>query len=109
VSASDRSWRTRPRGQGGCPAKTPLRNPAQELGIDIADGEVHLGELPHGLIALLPVNGDIPDDSPVFRDEFFAHHEHSTASASGVAHPSPVRFDHLKREFWGVGERDITV
>ena len=76
-----------------------------DLALDAADGEVHLGEPPSGVVRLLAVDGDVaarlaavPVAGGVRADELHRLHEHPRRAAAGVVDPSPPRFQHLDQE-----------
>src|SRR5690606_33935543 len=69
-----------------------------EVVVDAPDGEVHLGELPGGRVALLPVDGNLIELAAVGRDEFLALDEHAAAAAAGVIDAAAVGFEHLAPE-----------
>src|SRR5690606_30090379 len=48
-----------------------------DIGVDAAHGEVHFGQAPSGVVALLAVDGDVADAPAVFQHELFALHEHA--------------------------------
>lgn len=86
--------------------KRSLRIPADKLRVDIADREIHLGELPGGLIGLLPVDSDVFDITLMLLDKFFAHDKHTTGPTSWIVDSALVGLDHLDHElddrFWCV-------
>ena len=65
------------------------------LRVDAADGEVHLGQPPRGVIRFLPVNGDVANLAAVGLDELLAAHEHPARAAAGVVHTALIRREHL--------------
>ena len=75
-----------------------------DLGIDTADGEVHLGQTPGRLVRFLAVDRDVTELPAVSFDEFLAADEHATRSAAGVARaaltvraPQPARAPRRRR------------
>ena len=48
----------------------------RDLRVDAADGEVHLGQSPGGVVGLLPVDRDVAELAAVGLDELLAAHEH---------------------------------
>jgi len=80
--------------------------------VDPADGEVHFGEAPGGLVGLLTVDGDhvgrVNRDTVavafllivvlVGLDELLALHEHTARPAAGVEDPAFIGFEHLHEE-----------
>ena len=67
--------------------------------VDGANGEIHLGEPPCGLIAFLPEDGQVPDASLMFPHELFTLHEHAAAAAAGVHDAAPEGFEHGDKQF----------
>src|SRR6266702_1164446 len=70
-----------------------------KIGFNSSDGEVHLGQLPFGVIGFLAINRDVSNAAPVLPNEFFALHEHSGGATTGVIHAALVRLDHLNEQF----------
>ena len=66
-----------------------------DVGVDAAHGQVHLGQAPGGVVALLAVDGDVADAPAVFEHELFALHEHAATAAAGVVDAALVGFEHL--------------
>jgi len=75
------------------------------LGIDAADGEVHLGQAPGGVIRFLAVNGDVPEPAGVHLDEPLTLHKHAPRAAAGIVDPSFVRREHLYQDAHDVSRR----
>jgi len=48
-----------------------------DLAVDAADGQVHLGQAPGGIVGFLPIDGDVADGAGVGLDELFAGDEHA--------------------------------
>ena len=48
-----------------------------DVGVDAAHGEVHLGQPPRRVVALLPVDRDVADPAAVALDELLGLHEHA--------------------------------
>jgi hypothetical protein len=65
------------------------------VGVDAAHGEVHLGQAPGGVVALLTVDGDVADAPAVFQHELFRLHKHAAGAAAGVVDATLVGFEHL--------------
>src|ERR1019366_7300868 len=59
-----------------------------DVGVDAANGQVHLGEPPGGVVALLTVDGDVADTAAVRLDEAFGLDKHAAGAATGVIDPS---------------------
>jgi hypothetical protein len=69
-----------------------------EVGVDAADGEVHLGQLPGGVVGLLAIDGDVVLPSAVGEDEPLGGDEHAAGAAAGVEDASAEGLDHLDQE-----------
>jgi hypothetical protein len=67
----------------------------RDLRVDAADGEVHLGEAPGGVVGLLAVDRDVAELAGVGLDELLALHEHAARAAAGVVDAALVRGEHL--------------
>ncbi len=78
-------------------------------GVDAADGEVHAGEPPGGVVRFLAVDRDVGPCSlgglaavAVARcmgtDELHRLHEHARGAAAGVVHPAAVGLKHLDQQ-----------
>src|SRR5690606_4670569 len=67
------------------------------IGVDAAHGEVHLGQTPGGVVALLAVDGDIADTPAMLQHEFLALHEHAAAAAAGVVDAALIGLEHLNQ------------
>src|SRR5690625_4587303 len=68
-----------------------------DIGVDAAHGEVHFGQAPGGVVALLSVDGDVADAPAVFQHECFALHEHADAAAAVVVDTAPIVLEHLNQ------------
>jgi hypothetical protein len=66
----------------------------RDLRVDAADGEVHLGEPPGGVVGLLAVDGDVAELAGVGLDELLALHEHAARAAARVVDAALVRREH---------------
>ena len=66
-----------------------------DLRVDAADGEVHLGQPPGGVVGLLAVDGDVAELAAVGLDELLALHEHAARAAAGVVDAALVGREHL--------------
>jgi hypothetical protein len=66
-----------------------------DLRIDAADGEVHLGEAPGGVVGFLAVDGDVAELAAVGLNELLARDEHATRTAAGVVDAALVGCEHL--------------
>ena len=66
--------------------------------VDAAHREVHLGEPPGCVVALLPVNGDVADTPAMLFDELLGLHEHAAGAAAGVIDAALVGFQHLYKQ-----------
>ena len=66
-----------------------------DLGVDAADGEVHLGEAPGRVVGLLAVDADVADAAAVRLDELLALDEHAARAAARVVDAALVRREHL--------------
>ena len=69
-----------------------------EVGINAANGKIHLGKAPGGRVRLLPVYGDVAQAAAVGDGELLGLHEHAAGTATGVIHTPLVRLDHLNQE-----------
>jgi len=65
-----------------------------DLGVDAADGEVHLGKAPSGVVGLLAVDGDVADLAAVRLDELLTADEHAARAAAGVIDAAFVWCEH---------------
>ena len=66
-----------------------------DLRVDAADGEVHLGQPPGGVVGLLAVDGDVAELAAVGLDELLAADEHAARAAAGVVDAALVGREHL--------------
>ena len=66
-----------------------------DVGVDAAHGEVHLGQPPGGVVALLAVDGDVADAAAVALHERLGLHEHAARAAARVIDAALVRFQHF--------------
>ena len=66
-----------------------------EVGLDAAEGEVHLGQLPGGVGELLAVDGDVGALAAVGLHELGGLHEHAAGAAGGVVDAAVVGLEHL--------------
>ena len=70
-----------------------------EVGLDAADGEVHLAQPPGRVVRLLPVDGDVADACRRGASTNFSDlHEHAARAAAGVVDAALVRLDHLDQQ-----------
>ena len=76
-----------------------------DLGVDAANGEVHLGQPPGGVVRLLPVDRDVADAAAVRLDELLALHEHAARAAAGVVDAAAIGRQHLDQHAHHVGRR----
>src|SRR5690554_567587 len=65
------------------------------IGVDAAHGEVHLGQAPGGVVALLAVDGDVADATAMLQHELLALHEHAATAAAGIVDAALVGLEHL--------------
>ena len=77
----------------------------RDLGVDAADGEVHLGQAPGGVVRLLAVDRDVADLAGVGLDELLALHEHAARAAAGVVDAALVGREHLDQHAHHVRRR----
>ncbi len=68
-----------------------------DLRVDAADGEVHLGQAPGGVVGLMAVDGDVAELAAVGLDELFAADEHAARAAAGVVDAALVGREHLNQ------------
>lgn len=66
-----------------------------DLAVDPADGQVHLGEAPRGVVELLAVDANRRADAAavvrsVGLDELYGLHEHARRAAARVIHATAV-------------------
>ncbi len=66
-----------------------------DLRVDAADGEVHLGQAPGGVVGFLAVDGDVSQLAAVGLDELLAADEHAARAAAGVVDAALVGGEHL--------------
>jgi len=66
--------------------------------VDPADGQVHLGEPPSGVVELLAVDADITDPPAVGTDELLGLYKHAGGAAARVVDPPSVGSEHLHQE-----------
>ena len=66
-----------------------------DVGPDPADGQVHVGQAPGGVVGLLAVDADVAQAAPVLLDEALAAHEHAARTAAGVVDAAPIGRQHL--------------
>ena len=70
-------------------------SPSGDVGADAADGEVHVGQAPGGVVGLLAVDADVAEAAAVLLDELLAADEHAARAAAGVVDAALVRRQHL--------------
>ncbi len=77
-----------------------------DLTLDAADGQVHLGQPPGGVVRLLAVNRDVGTSAAavavagrVGTDELDRLHEHAAGAAAGVVDAAAVGLEHLDQQF----------
>ena len=69
-----------------------------EVGLDAADGEVHVCQPPGGGVGLLAEDGDVGLLAAVRLDELLGLHEHAARAAAGVIDAPVVGFEHLDEQ-----------
>ena len=69
-----------------------------QVGVDAANGQIHLGQPPGGGVGLLTVDGDVANLPAVGFHELFGLHEHAARAAAGVVHAALVGLDHLDQQ-----------
>ncbi len=69
-----------------------------DVGVDAADGQVHLGQAPGGGVGFLAENRDVADSTAVGFDEFLALDEHAARTAAGVVDAAFVWREHLHQQ-----------
>ena len=69
-----------------------------KVGINAANGKVHLGQPPCGVIGFLTINGDVSDSSTVFFDKLFRLDEHATRATAGVIDTAFVWREHFDQQ-----------
>ena len=69
-----------------------------EVGVDAADGEVHLRQPPGGGDELLAVDRDVVALAAVGGDELGRLHEHAARAAARVVDAALVRLQHLDEQ-----------
>ena len=73
--------------------------------IDAPNRQVHLRQAPGGLVALLPINGDVVNPALMLSHKLFRLHKHPARSTAGVKHPPFVRFQHGNQQFYDATRR----
>ena len=76
-----------------------------DLGVDAADGEVHLGQAPGRVVRLLAVDADVADAPGVGLDELLALDEHAAGAAARVVDAALVGGEHLDEHADDVARR----
>jgi hypothetical protein len=66
-----------------------------DLPVNATDGEVHLGQSPSGVVALLAVDTDVAKFAAVGGDELIGLHEHAGGAAAGIVDTALVGLEHL--------------
>ena len=62
--------------------------PSDAAGVDATDGEVHLGQAPGGVVALLAIEGELADAAAMGFQKPLGLHEHATRAAARVIYPA---------------------
>ena len=76
-----------------------------DLAVDAANGEVHLGEPPGGVVRLLAEDADVGELAAVGLDELLRLHEHAGGAAAGVVHATLVGLEHLDQQLHHAARR----
>ena len=66
-----------------------------EVALNAANGQIHLGQPPGGVVRFLAVDADVADFAAVGLDELFRLDEHAAGAAARVIDPALVRGQHL--------------
>ncbi len=69
-----------------------------KIKVDSPDGHVHGSQPPGGGVALLPVNGDVPDLAAVFFNKTLALDKEAPGPHGRVINLALVRLQHLDNE-----------
>ena len=71
-----------------------------EVGVDAADGEVHLRQPPGGVVGFLAVDADVADCRPPCASHELSRdlNEHAAGAAAGVEDAALVRREHLDQQ-----------
>ena len=77
-----------------------------EVGLDAADGEVHVRQPPGGGVGLLAEDRDVGGLPAVGLDEAFRLHEHARRAAAGVVDAALVGFEHLDQQAHDAARRE---
>ena len=67
--------------------------------VNTPDRQIHPGQTPGGLVAFLPVNGNVVYPSLMVGHKLFRLHKHAAGAAAGVEHAAFVGFQHLHQQF----------
>ena len=70
----------------------------RDMRFDAANGHVHHGQPPCGVIGFLPINGNVADASAVGFHEFFALHEHPARPAARIKHAAFVGRENFNQQ-----------
>ena len=68
------------------------------VGVDAADGQVHLGQPPRGVVRLLAVDADVAQPAAVGLHELLRLDEHAAGAAAGVVDAAAVGGQHLHQQ-----------
>ncbi len=77
----------------------------RDLRVDAADGQVHLGKPPGGVVRLLSVDRDVAEPAAMRLDEFLGADEHAARAAAGIVDAALVRREHLDQHAHHVARR----
>ena len=78
--------------------KGPLSIPDHLGAVDAANSEIHTAQSPSGLVAFLPINGNIAHPPLMVFDELFGLHKQAARPTTGVKNAPFVRFEHLNQQ-----------
>src|SRR6266851_5293101 len=68
-----------------------------DIGVDSANGKIHLAKPPSGVIAFLAINGDVAAPSTMIFYETLGLHEHAARTATRIVDPTLVGFQHFNQ------------
>jgi hypothetical protein len=66
-----------------------------EIALDTANGQIHLGKPPGGVIRLLTVDADVADLAAMLFDELFRLYEHAAGTAARIVYSALVGSQHF--------------
>ncbi len=68
-----------------------------QIAVNTADGKVHFGQPPGGMVGLLTVYAYIPNVAAMSLDKLFRLYKHAPGAAARVKYPAFIRCQHFNQ------------